>query len=144
MKRRFFATAIAVLSMWVSHVATAQTAPAAPKYRVVMQVSNPDPRGWNQALSNSLALIKNAGKANVEIRMVAIGAGLAMLKHGSPAGPRVAAAIAQGVTVLACGETMAALSIEKDELLPGVGVVPGGLIEVLDKQKEGWNYYKAD
>lgn len=144
MKRRLFAVAAVALVLSGSPTVHAQATSVAPKYSVVMQISNPDPRGWNQALSNSLALTKNAGRPNVQIRLVAIGAGLAMLKKGSPAEQRVAAALAQGVTVLACGETMTALALEKDDLLPGVGVVPGGFIEVLDRQKEGWSYYKAD
>lgn len=117
---------------------------AVPKYRMVMQVSNPDPRGWNQALNNSLALTRNAGKANVEIRIVANGMGIAMLKENSPAAALVAAALAQGVKVLACGETMKALSLEKEDMLPNIGYVPGGLIEILDRQGEGWRYVKAD
>jgi uncharacterized protein len=109
--------AIAVFTVGPSASWAQNAAPAAgamaPKYRVVMQVSNPEPRGWNQALNNSLALTKNAGKANVEIRIVANGMGIGMLKANSPAAPLVAAALAQGVKVLACGETMKALLLEK-------------------------------
>lgn len=144
MKRLLFVVAIALLSLLGSHAVLAQTAAAAPKYRVVMQVSNPDPRGWNQALNNSLALTKNAGKANVEIRIVGIGMGIGMLKQGSPAEKLVAAALAQGVKVLACGETMKALLLEKEDMLANIGYVPGGIIEILDRQSEGWHYIKAD
>ena len=48
-------------------------AAAPPRYRVVMQVGNAEPRGWHQALSNALALTKNAGRANVQIEIVANG-----------------------------------------------------------------------
>jgi len=144
MKRLFFTAVIAVLSLWGSQAVLAQTTPAAPKYRVVFQVSNPDPRGWNQALNNSLALTKNAGRANVEIRIVANGMGIAMLKQNSPATRLVAAALLQGVQVLACGETMKALMLEKEDMLPDIGYVPGGIIEILDRQSEGWRYIKAD
>ena len=116
----------------------------AKKYRVVMQVSNPDPRGWNQTLSNALQLTKNAGKENVEIRIVANGAGIGMLKQGSPSAQLVAAALGQDVKVLACGVTMKALQLEKEDMLPDIGYVPGGLIEVLDRQRDGWQYVKGD
>ena len=128
-----------------SSAQTATSPVAAPvKYRVIFQVSNGDPRGWNQALNNSLAFTRNVGAANVEIRMVAIGQGIGMLKENSPAAKLVAAALAQGVKVLACGETMKALLLEKDDLLPNVTVVPGGIIEIMDRQNEGWRYIKAD
>lgn len=124
--------------------ATAQAPEAAPRYRVVMQVSNAEPRGWHQALSNALALTKNAGRANVQIEIVANGAGIGMLKFNSPEAKVVAAALGAGVKVIACGETMKALMLEKDDMLPDIGYVPGGLIEVLDRQRDGWQYIKAD
>ena len=34
--------------------------------------------------------------------------------------------------------------IEKDDMLPNISYVPGGLIEVLDRQREGWSYIKGD
>lgn len=114
------------------------------KYRVVFQVSNGEPRGWNQTLNNALALTKNAGKDNVELRIVANGAGIGMLKENSPSAKMVAAALAQGVKVLACGETMKALMLEKEDMLPNIGYVPGGIIEILDRQIEGWRYIKGD
>ena len=109
-----------------------------------MQVSNPDPRGWNQTLNNTLQLTKNAGKENVEIRIVAVGAGIAMLKSNSTSAKRVAAALEQDIKVLACGVTMKAMQMEQDDMLPNIGYVPGGLIEILDRQREGWMYLKGD
>ena len=135
--------ALSPLATWAQ--ATAATAgTTAPKYRVVFHVANADPRGWNQALNNSLAFTKNAGPGNVEIRIVAIGMGIGMLKENSPAAKLVAAALSQGVKVLACGETMKALLLEKEDMLPNIGYVPGGIIEILDRQSEGWRYLKAD
>ena len=127
-----------------AQAATSPTNATAPKYRAIFHVSGADPRGWNQALNNSLALTKNAGKNNVEIRIVAIGLGIGMLKENSPAAKLVAAALSQGVNVLACGETMKALAIEKEDMLPNIGYVPGGIIEILDRQGEGWRYIRVD
>ena len=139
----------AILLMATPMAMQAQTAaPAAgaavPKYRVIMQVSNAEPRGWHQSLNNAMALTKNAGRANVQIEIVAIGAGIGMLKFNSSEAQSVAAAKSVGVNVIACGETMKALMLEKDDMLPNIGFVPGGLIEVLDRQRHGWQYVKAD
>ena len=132
----------------VSQTASAQTAPtsasAAAKYRVVMQISNPEPRGWRQTLNNALLLTRNAGRENVQIEIVANGAGIGVLKYDSPNAKEVAAALGVGVKVLACGETMKALQLEKDDMLPNIGYVPGGLIEILDRQRDGWQYIKGD
>lgn len=129
--------------LWAQSSAPA-TETSAPRYRVVMQVSNPEPRGWHQTLNNAMALTKNAGRANVQIEIVANGMGIGMLKYNSPAAKEVAAVLGLGVKVLACGETMKALILEKDDMLPNIGFVPGGLIEVLDRQRDGWQYVKGD
>jgi len=133
----------APVGLWAQSAAPATETPA-PKYRVVLQVSNPEPRGWHQTLNNAMALTKNAGRANVQIEIVANGMGIGMLKYNSPEAKEVAAALSLGVKVLACGETMKALMLEKDDMLPNIGFVPGGLIEVLDRQRDGWQYVKGD
>ena len=147
MERLMGALAAALLLLG-SVVASAQGRPASgastPKYRVVMQVSNPEPRGWHQTLNNAIALTKNAGPGNVDIEIVANGMGIGMLKFNSPEAREVAAVLGMGIKVLACGETMKALMLEKDDMLPNIGFVPGGLIEVLDRQREGWSYVKGD
>ena len=146
--KRLMGALAATLLLLGSVVASAQGRPASgastPKYRVVMQVSNPEPRGWHQTLNNAIALTKNAGPGNVEIEIVANGMGIGMLKFNSPEAREVAAVLGMGIKVLACGETMKALMLEKDDMLPDIGFVPGGLIEVLDRQREGWSYVKGD
>ena len=133
----------APMGLWAQSSTTAtETFP--PKYRVVMQVSNPEPRGWHQTLNNAMALTKNVGRENVQIEIVANGMGIGMLKYNSPDAKEVAAVLGLGVKVLACGETMKALMLEKDDMLPNIGFVPGGLIEVLDRQRDGWQYVKGD
>ena len=135
--------ALASIGAW-AQVQAPLVDPARPKYRVVMQVSNAEPRGWHQTLANAMALTKNAGPQNVQIEIVANGMGIGMLKYNSPDAKEVAAVLGMGIKVLACGETMKALLLEKDDMLPNIGYVPGGLIEVLDRQGDGWRYIKGD
>jgi intracellular sulfur oxidation DsrE/DsrF family protein len=33
--------------------------------------------------------------------------------------------------------------VEAKDLLPGVGMVPAGIVEVVTKQEQGWTYIKA-
>ena len=46
------------------------------------------------------------------------------------------------VTVAVCAATMARGKAEKTDLLPGVKVVPDGILEIAQKQGEGWSYIK--
>src|SRR6478672_7264209 len=49
----------------------------------------------------------------------------------------------KNVSVNVCAIAMKRLNLDKSQLLPGVGVVPDGIYEIISKQKEGWGYIKA-
>ena len=112
------------------------------KYQIVIQVTENNPQTWNLALNNAFAFQRNVGKDNSQIEIVAIGPGLNMLKSESKVTARIEQALDQSIDVVACGETMHAMKVAKDDLIGGVRVVPGGLIEIADKQRAGWVYYR--
>lgn len=123
----------------------AQANPAAEshgKYQLVIQVTDDNPKVWNLALNNAFAFQRNIGKDNSQIEIVAIGPGLNMLKMESKVQDRIGQALDQSIDVVACGETMHSMKVTKDDLIGGVRVVPGGLIEIADKQRAGWVYYR--
>ena len=112
------------------------------KYQLVIQVTEDNPKLWNLALNNAFAFQRNVGKGNSEIEIVAIGPGLDMLKSESKVRDRIGQALDQSIDVVACGETMHATKVTKDDLIGGVRVAPGGLIEIANKQRAGWVYYR--
>ena len=112
------------------------------KYKLVIQVTENNPATWNLALHNALLFKRNVGEGNSEIEIVAIGPGLNMLKSESKASARVEQALDQSIDVVACGETMHAMKLGKEDLIGGVRVVPGGVIEIANKQRDGWIYYR--
>lgn len=123
----------------------AQANPAAEnhgKYQLVIQVTDDKPKVWNLALNNAFAFQRNVGKDKSQIEIVAIGPGLNMLKMESKVQDRIGQALDQSIDVVACGETMHSMKVTKDDLIGGVRVVPGGLIEIADKQRAGWVYYR--
>jgi intracellular sulfur oxidation DsrE/DsrF family protein len=65
-----------------------------------------------------------------------------MLKAESAAGNRVNEAVANGVKVVACEVTMKAQKLTKKDMLASIGYVPGGVIELMKKQKEGYAYIR--
>lgn len=119
-----------------------QAANAKGKYQIVIQVTESNPQTWNLALNNAFAFQRNVGKDNSEIEIVAIGPGLNMLKSESKVTDRIGQALDKSIDVVACGETMHAMKLGKNDLIGGVRVVPGGLIEIANKQREGWIYYR--
>jgi intracellular sulfur oxidation DsrE/DsrF family protein len=112
------------------------------KTRVVIQMSDNDPQKWNLALNNAQNLQQALGKDKVQIEIVAYGPGLNMLKANSKVAGRVNGALDQNVDIVACGNTMEKMKVTKDDLIGGTRVVPGGVIEISERQQQGWTYIK--
>ncbi|MGH8739053.1 MAG: DsrE family protein [Burkholderiales bacterium] len=109
---------------------------------VVIQVSDADPKKWNLALNNAQNIQQALGKDKVEVEIVAYGPGLGMFKNGSKVAPRINGALDQSVQLSACATTMKKMKLTKADLIGGVGVVPGGVIEIMKRQSEGWSYIR--
>jgi intracellular sulfur oxidation DsrE/DsrF family protein len=120
--------------------ATAQQAPA--RARVVLQVSDGDAGKWNLALNNAKNVQADLGAANVDIEIVAYGPGIGMLKADSTVGNRVDEALGSGVKVLACENTMRGQKLTAADMLPKVGYVTAGVVEIMQKQQQGWAYIR--
>ncbi len=121
---------------------TLPVAQASDKQAVIMQVSENDPLAWNLALNIAKSLPQELGKDNVAIEIVAFGPGIAMFKSGSEVGNRLTEAAQAGVALRACGRTMKAQKLAEADLHPGVGVVPGGVVEIIAKTRGGWTYIR--
>jgi hypothetical protein len=120
--------------------ARAQTPAGAGAERVVIQVSTPEQRLWNQALNYIENLRELYGPGKVEIELVALGLGLGVLKLDSTQGPRVADALKLGVQISACEVTMRRQKLTPEDMLPKIGYVAAGLGQIIKRQREGWAY----
>ena len=121
--------------------ALAQTAAAA-KNRLVMQVSDADPGKWNLTLNNAQNVQKDLGAKNVEIEIVAYGPGIGMLKAESVVGNRIGDALKGGIKVVACENTMHKDKLTKADMLDGIGYAPAGVVEIMQRQQQGWAYVR--
>jgi intracellular sulfur oxidation DsrE/DsrF family protein len=122
-------------------LASAQT--AAPKNRALFQVTDNDPGRWNLILNNMRAVREGVGSEGVEIELVAYGDGVLMLKGDSVVGQRIAEALKAGVKINACQNTMNSMKLSPAEMLPEIGYVPSGVVEVMRKQQQGWAYIRS-
>ena len=116
--------------------------PASAKSKVVMQMSDGDVAKWNLALNNARNLQTDLGAANVDIEIVAYGPGIGMLKADSVVGTRVDEALASGVKVVACENTMRGQKLTKADMLERVGYVSAGVVEIMQRQQQGWAYIR--
>ena len=132
---------IAVAALAFAAVVNAQP-PTALQNRVVMQVSDGDPAKWNLALNNARNLQADLGARNVEIEIVAYGPGIGMLKAESIVGNRIGDALGAGVKIVACENTMQTQKLVKADMLDGIGFVGAGVVEIMQRQQQGWAYLR--
>lgn len=140
MKRRLALLSAAGAALAAAEAARAQAPAGAGTERVVIQVSTPEPKLWNQALNYIENLRELYGPGKVEIELVALGLGLGVLKLDSIQGPRVADALKLGVQISACEVTMRRQKLTREDMLPKIGYVAAGLGQVIKRQREGWAY----
>lgn len=112
------------------------------KQKIVIQVSDNDPTKWNLALNNAQNVQEELGKDKVAIEIVAYGPGLNMLKLDSSASNRVQEAISEGVKIVACENTMRKQKLTRDDMLPSLDYAVAGVVELAQKQKEGYAYIR--
>jgi intracellular sulfur oxidation DsrE/DsrF family protein len=138
-----FATlALVVLTLCAGALSPAQAQQPAPRAKVVLQMSEADPAKWNLALNNAKNIQTDLGAANVDVEIVAYGPGIGMLKADSVVGNRVDEALGAGVKVLACENTMRNTKLDKADMLGKVAYVPSGVVEIMQKQQQGWAYLR--
>lgn len=87
-------------------------------------------------------LQQELGADKVVVEVVAYGPGIAMLKQGSAVGERVTQALRDGVSLVACQNTLKAMDLTEKDMLPGIGYVPAGIVELMRKQQHGYAYIR--
>jgi intracellular sulfur oxidation DsrE/DsrF family protein len=140
-RRRLALLPMAATLALLAPAAIAQSGP--PKAKAVFQVSDADPKKWNLALNNVRNVLDDYGGSEaVELEVVVYGPGIGMLKGDSSVGARVAEAVKSGVKVVACENTMKAQKLVYADMLPTIGYVPAGVVELMKKQQQGWAYIR--
>ena len=143
-RRILFATlACIALAQPVGSIAADERAAQQPrKERVVIQVSDSDPKKWHLALNNAKNIQADLGAGKSEVEIVAYGPGIGMLKADAEVANRIEEAVAGGVKVVACENTMKAQKIGRDEMHTKIGYVAAGVVELMRLQQQGWAYIR--
>ena len=115
---------------------------AVQKNRIVIQINDENSKTWHAVLGSLRNIQADLGAKNVRIAVVAIGTGLGMLTADSVAANGVQDAIATGVEFIACGNSMAAQHVSKEDLIEGVSITTAGYVELMKRQQQGWSYLR--
>jgi intracellular sulfur oxidation DsrE/DsrF family protein len=143
--RRNFAFAIACAAMTLStssFAAEDKVVKASQKERVIIQVSDSDPKKWNLALNNAKNVQVDLGADKTEVEIVAYGSGIDMLKADALVANRIEDAVASGVKVVACENTMKAQKLTRDDMHRKIEYVNAGVVELMRKQQQGYAYIR--
>ena len=112
------------------------------KHKALIQVSDNDAQKWNLALNNARNMQDDLNADAIDLEIVVYGPGIGMLKADSPVSKRVADALKAGVQVVACENTMRNQKLVRADMLPGIGYVDAGVVEIMKKQQQGWAYIR--
>jgi len=114
-----------------------------PLQKAVIQVSDNDVQKWNLALNNARNVQDDLGGPEAtDLEIVVYGPGIGMLKSDSPVAKRVADALKAGVKVVACENTMKTQKLSYPDMLPDIGYVTAGVVELMKRQKQGYAYIR--
>jgi intracellular sulfur oxidation DsrE/DsrF family protein len=112
------------------------------KHRIVFQMVSKDTADHNALVRQISNILKLEPAANVEV--VCHGPGLQFIQKGkSQVLDKLESLALQKVDFVGCEFTMQQKNIKKDELLDACRTVPGGILEIVYRQEEGWSYIKA-
>lgn len=130
------------------HMASSQTNPKLHRY--VIQVSRDDTEGMNLALNNAINAKKlyDSRGEQFQVEIVAYGPGILMLRDDkSPVRDRIVEAQKEipNLVLSMCGNAKAGAERREGHPitpLPGVGVVPAGVVRVAELEEQGWTYIR--
>jgi hypothetical protein len=113
-----------------------------PQNRVVLQVSDADTASWNQTINVARNIQAAYGKDNVAVEVVVFGNGIGLATFDSPLAGRLDESIAAGIQVAVCENTMKARKLKREDMNAKAGFVPAGVVELINRQQEGWAYIR--
>lgn len=113
------------------------------KHFVVIQLTSNDTLVW-KGLMNNLKNLKAGWGDNVQIEVVAHGAGIEMLMASKTTQQqKITEFKSKGIVFVGCENTMRERKIAKDAIIAEAGFVPMGVGEIIMKQEQGWSYLKV-
>ena len=115
--------------------------------KLVIQVSDDNPRTMNIALNNAMNVTKELGAGGVEIEIVAYGPGLNMFAKDSKVAEKIKKAHSFGnIKFAVCGNTMKNRKWTKANLLADAfvqdAIVSAGVIRIMELQGQGYKYIR--
>jgi intracellular sulfur oxidation DsrE/DsrF family protein len=147
-----FITTLTLLFAVVGVIAPLAAHEPGQPYQIIFHLSDNDKGRMNLVLNNASNVIKHFNEVGreVEIEIITYSGGLHMLRDDtSPVKSRIQAFsdTYDNVSFAACGNTMKGMTKKEGKKTPlmkldNIKVVPSGVIQILERQDQGWHYIR--
>lgn len=114
------------------------------EYKVIFHID--ELNKWNLVLKNTSNLLEAIGSENFNIEVLAnaeaVKAYVLEKENQLNTTNTMKTLSDRGIRFVACNNSLKAFNIKKEELIPFVHIVPTGVLEIVNKQMEGYSYIK--
>jgi len=130
--------ALLILSLFMMTNLTAQDKPV----KIVFDVTSSNEKVHGAAVRHVKAMAKAYPESKFEVVMYSGAINMVLIEKSTVAFDMEALTKNKNVSFVVCEGTMKRHKIKKSQLIPGVTTVPDGILEIIERQAEGWGYIK--
>jgi uncharacterized protein len=126
---------LAISLMLISGFASAAT-----ESKAVVVQANGDKVEFERALklsSNMHEILKHS-----KFEVVVFGPAVKFLTEDSPEVPLIQKVQGEGIKLVACGRSLKTDNVKESDLAANITVTPFGAVHIVNRQKQGWQYFK--
>lgn len=102
--------------------------------------ANGDKAQFERALKLASNMREVLSKAKFEI--VVFGPAVKFLTDDSEEVPLIQKVQSEGIKIIACGRSLQTENIKESDLASGVTATPFGAVHIVNRQKQGWQYFR--
>jgi uncharacterized protein len=108
---------------------------------VVIHLDEPGEQKHRSVLRNAMNLLPEVPPGTV-VELVVHGPAIDLARPGRPTADALSQAMAAGVSLRVCRNSMRSLGLAAEDLVPGAVPVPSGVGHLVARQREGWAYLR--
>jgi uncharacterized protein len=110
--------------------------------KIVFDVTSADPMVHEATLRHVAGMSKSYPDSKFQVVMYGGSVDLVNAEKSTVSNEVKALASNKNVAFVVCEQTLKRKNIPTSQLLPGVIIVPDGILEIVQKQQQGWGYIK--
>lgn len=113
-----------------------------PEHKIIFQLTSGDTTAHKQLIKQFNNILSVSPTTKIEV--VCHGAGIDMLVSGKTiVEDKIKTLAEKGVVFNACEFSIKERKVDRSKIISVSGFVPAGIVEIVNKQEQGWSYIKA-